>query len=798
MRTPVSTYRLQITARFDLFAAAEVLSYLHDLGVDWVYLSPLLEAEPGSDHGYDVVAHDRVDPARGGAAGLAAVSTEARRLGMGVLVDIVPNHVGIATPHVNAGWWDLLTHGRSSRYAAAFDVDWDLGGGRVRIPVVGDDDVLPDGRVGNLTLVERSRDHGDELRYFDHRFPIAPGTLVSTRSTEGEPSSSAVPGGTDDPDEVHARQHYELVSWRVADHGLNYRRFFAVNSLAGIRVEDRAVFDESHVEIKRWFDEGLVDGLRVDHPDGLRDPGSYLDDLAGITGGAYVLVEKILEPGERLEPGWATAGTTGYDALGLVDRVLTDPDGERPLTAVEARLHGRPFDWTELIHDTKRAVADGILGSEVRRVVRECGPLAEPGRGTDDLVDAAAELVACFPVYRSYLPDGREHLDQALADARRRRPELTAAFDVLAPVLGDASHPAAQRFQQTTGAVMAKGVEDCAFYRTSRLTSLTEVGGDPSEFSLSVDEFHAALAERQRDWPHAMTTTSTHDTKRGEDVRARITVLAELPSRWAGALDRLLALAPMPDPGFGNLLWQAVAGAWPASRERLHAYAEKAMREAGDRTTWAEPDDAYESAVHAAVDAAFDDPEVRAVLDELVANLAGPGWSNSLSAKLVALTMPGVPDVYQGSELWERSLVDPDNRRPVDFGVRRGVLERVRGGERPVLTSALDDRGDAKLLVTQAALTLRRQQPHRFTTYAPVVASGDAAGHALAFDRGGALAVVTRMPVGLARRGWGDTVLHLPAGEWADLLSGREYSGDARLQVLLADLPVALLIREEP
>jgi (1->4)-alpha-D-glucan 1-alpha-D-glucosylmutase len=786
MRTPVSTYRLQITARFDLFAAAGVLPYLHDLGVDWVYLSPLLEAEPGSDHGYDVVAHDRIDPARGGAEGLAAVSAEARRLGMGVLVDIVPNHVGIATPHVNAGWWDLLTHGPSSRYAAAFDVDWDFGGGRVRIPVVGDDDVLPAGRIGHLELVGRSRDHGDELRYFDHRFPIAPGTAEGT------------------PDEIHARQHYELVSWRVADHGLNYRRFFAVNSLAGIRVEDRAVFDESHAEIRRWFDEGLVDGLRVDHPDGLRDPASYLDDLAGLTGGAYVLVEKILEPGERLEPGWATAGTTGYDALGLVDRVLTDPNGQHPLTALEARLHGRPFDWSGLIHDTKRAVADGILGSEVRRVVRESTPPVEEvaqqpsrGLGTDDLVDAVAELVACFPVYRSYLPEGREHLEHALADARRRRPDLAGAFDALAPVLGDERHPAAQRFQQTTGAVMAKGVEDCAFYRTSRLTSLTEVGGDPSEFALSVDEFHAAMSERQRDWPHAMTTTSTHDTKRGEDVRARITVLAELPGVWAEALDRLLTLASLPDPGFGNLLWQAVVGAWPASRERVHGYAEKAMREAGDRTTWTAPDAAYEQAVHAAVDAAYDDSEVRSVLDEVVARLSGPGWSNSLSAKLVALTMPGVPDVYQGSELWEQSLVDPDNRRPVDFEVRRRLLERVRGGERPALTSSVDDRGDAKLLVTQAALTLRREQPHRFTTYAPVSARGEAAGHVLAFDRGGALTVATRLPVGLVEGGWGDSTLALPAGEWADLLTGRELSGDVRVGEVLADYPVALLIREE-
>jgi (1->4)-alpha-D-glucan 1-alpha-D-glucosylmutase len=279
-------------------------------------------------------------------------------------------------------------------------------------------------------------------------------------------------------------------------------------------------------------------------------------------------------------------------------------------------------------------------------------------------------------------------------------------------------------------------------------------------------------------------------------VRARIAVLAELPDVWADALGRLLALAPVPDPGFGNLLWQAVLGAWPASRERLHAYAEKAMREAGDRTTWTEPDTTYERAVHEAVDAAFDDDEVRTVLGDLVARVAGPGWSNAVSAKLVALTMPGVPDVYQGSELWEQSLVDPDNRRSVDFDARREVLARVLGGERPVLTPSVDDPGHAKLLVTQAALTLRRHQPHRFTTYEPVTAAGEAAAHVLAFDRGGAVSVATRLPVGLAARGWGDTGVHLPDGRWADLLTGREYAGAAPAHELLADLPVALLIRE--
>jgi (1->4)-alpha-D-glucan 1-alpha-D-glucosylmutase len=791
-RRPVSTYRLQITADFDLFEAARRLPYLYRLGVDWVYLSPLLAAEPGSNHGYDVVSHDHIDPSRGGADGLAALSAEARRLGLGILVDIVPNHVGVATPPENPWWWDLLKRGRDSERAVAFDVDWEAGGGRIRIPVVGDGDQDREGGpIAHLEIVD------GELRYYDNRFPIAPGTADDGANA----------------DTVHARQHYELVNWRVADAGLNYRRFFAVNTLAGIRVENSDVFADSHVEIKRWFDKGLVDGLRVDHPDGLRDPQGYLDDLAELTSDAYVLVEKILEPGEHLPASWSTEGTTGYDALAQIDRVLTDPAGQRPLDALETRLRGRPVDWLEMIHDTKRSVVDGMLRSEVLRLTREL--VAESGfetlasassstteaASTTEVADAVAELLACFPVYRSYLPGGREHLDEAFALARKHRPDLAGTLDVLVPVLEDPDTAPAQRFQQTSGMVMAKGVEDCAFYRWSRLTSLNEVGGDPSVFATTPAQFHGWLAERQREWPDAMTCLTTHDTKRAEDVRARITVLAELPDIWESALEQLLDLAPVPDPGFGSLLWQAVVGAWstdPDLRTRLHGYAEKAMREAGDRTTWTEPDEDYEIAVHAAVDAAFDTPAAAEAIHGLVARIAGPGWSNGLAAKLLSLTMPGVPDVYQGSELWEQSLVDPDNRRPVDFDVRAGHLEAFRSGDPAPLTDTPTDPGVAKLAVTTCALRLRRERPELFSAYDALAAEGPAADHAFAFDRGGAVTVVTRLPVGLAARGgWTDTVLLLPQGSYAEQLSGRSYSGAVRLSDLLADLPVALLARED-
>ena len=785
MRKPSNTYRLQITGDFDLFEAARRLPYLRDLGVDWVYLSPILAAEPGSTHGYDVVAHDHVDASRGGAEGLAALSAEARRLGLGVLVDIVPNHVGVATPVESVWWWDLLTHGRDSEHADAFDVEWAAGGGRIRIPVVGDDDRSPDGGpVAHLSIVD------GELRYHDNRFPIAPGT-----ADDGA-----------DANTVHDRQHYDLVNWRVADSGLNYRRFFAVNSLAAIRVEDPHVFDASHVEIRRWFDENLVDGLRVDHPDGLRDPRGYLDDLSDLTRDAYVLVEKILEPGEELAAEWATAGTTGYDALAHLDRVLTDPAGQVPLDALEARLRGADVDWHDLIHDTKRAVADGILNSEVNRITREILPLVETlGAALVEplaVADAVAELLACFPVYRSYLPEGREHLDRAFALARTHRPDLADTLDVLLPVLSDPDADPARRFQQTSGMVMAKGVEDCAFYRLSRLTSLNEVGGDPSIFAITPTEFHDHMTTRQAEWPAAMTTLSTHDTKRGEDVRARITALAEIPQAWEAALDELLALVPLPDPGFGALLWQAILGAWPASRERLHGYAEKAMREAGDRTQWTSPDETYEAAVHAAVDAAYDDERVTAVLEGLLARVVGPGWSNALTAKLVAITIPGVPDVYQGSELWEQSLVDPDNRRFVDFDARTDLLGALREGADSLLSEHPDDPGAAKLRVTHAALTLRRDRPDLFTSYAGLAAAGSAADHVLAFDRGGAVTVATRLPIGLAADGgWGDTMIELPEGTWRDAVSGRLVvskgsPGAVAVAEILTGLPVALLVRE--
>ncbi|MCU1542975.1 MAG: putative sugar synthase [Microbacteriaceae bacterium] len=769
---PVSTYRLQITAGFTLFAAAELVEYISGLGVDWVYISPVLRSADGSDHGYDVVDNSIVDPARGGPEGLAALSKACHDAGLGLLVDIVPNHLGVADATQNAWWWDVLENGRESRYAEAFDIDWDFGGGKLRIPVLGDAPTGSDAGsvLDDLTIV------GDELRYFDNRYPIAPGTADDGAS----------------PRDVHERQNYELVNWRRADAELNYRRFFAVNTLAGVRVEVPWVFEESHAEILRWIREGLADGLRVDHPDGLADPGGYLDALAAATGGSYVLVEKILEGDERLPAFWATAGTTGYDALADIDRVLVDRHGRKRLDAIDTALRDRaqPVEWKTLIHGTKRAIADGILRSEVLRLDREYHA-TRPRQDPDLVADAVAELLACFPVYRSYLPHGAAHLEEAAELARRHRPELAATIDEILPVLGDPTEPMAVRFQQTSGMVMAKGVEDTAFYRYTRLGSLTEVGADPEEFSIGVAEFHRRQAERQATMPGSMTTLSTHDTKRGEDTRARISVLSEMPERWEAALSELREATPLGDGPFENLLWQAAIGAWPVSAERLHAYAEKASREAGNSTNWLDPDEEFERRMHEAVDSAFTDPRVSSVIGRIVAETSGPGWSNALSAKLVQLTAPGVPDVYQGSELWETSLVDPDNRRPVDYDIRRLYLAAIDSGAHP----PVDETGAAKLLVASRALRLRRDRPELFTRYAPLEVMGERARHAIAFDRGGAITLATRMPVTLeAEGGWGGTSVMLPGHALVDVISGRTFSGgNVPLAHVFDEYPVALL-----
>ena len=755
---PASTYRLQVRHSFDLYAAADVCDYLATLGVDATYLSPLLPSARGSDHGYDVIAFDTIDPQRGGMDGWTHLLAAARSRNLDVVVDIVPNHAGVADAAQNKAWWDVLRLGRDSPCAQWFDIEWARG--RLLLPVLGDG-FTPD----QLSVVD------GELRYFEHRFPIAPGTE---------------PGDGDTAADVHDRQHYELVSYRRADTDQNYRRFFAVTSLAGLRVEDETVFAATHDQIGRWIrDDGVV-GLRVDHPDGLADPFGYLTRLRELAGDeAWLLVEKILEAGELLPERWPVDGTTGYDALVEAGGVFLDTTAEAALTATYQRLTGDVRTAAEHVAAGKRNGVETILQAEVNRLARLVPDV-------EQAAPALAELLIAFPVYRSYLPDGAEHLDAALGIVRATRPDLAPTLDQLEPRLRDPSDELCRRFQQTSGAVMAKGVEDTAFYRYTRFIGLNEVGGDPAHFGLTGEQFHRAQWNRQQRAPRGMTTLSTHDTKRGEDVRARLAVLAELPAEWDALAEQLMTAAPLPDASFAYLLWQTFAGAGLIDRVRMHAYAEKAMREAAVSTTWTAPDEAFESAVHAVVDAAYDDPAVNGPLAMFVERITPYGWTNSLGQKLVQLTMPGVPDVYQGTEFWEDSLVDPDNRRAVDYGQRQSLLDALDACDDP---PPIDATGAAKLWLVSRALRLRRDWPDLFAGYAPVLATGAAAEHALAFDRGGVITVATRLPVRLERDGgWRDTVLDI-GGSATDVITGRRVPREAHLAELLDTYPVALLVR---
>lgn len=754
--TPTSTYRLQLRPDFDFADARAVVGYLRDLGVGAVYVSPVLEATPGSTHGYDVTDPTRLREELGGEDGFRALTAAAREAGLGVVVDIVPNHMSVEVPAANPWWHSVLREGALSAYAHHFDIDWSRG--RVLVPVLGDD-----ADIAKLTV------EGDELVYADHRFPIAPGTGEGT------------------PQEVHGRQHYELVDWRRGNTELNYRRFFDITTLAAVTVERPEVFEDTHREILTWVDAEAVTGLRIDHPDGLADPGAYVRQLRHAAPHAWIVIEKILHPGEELPASWPVDGTTGYDALREMFGLLLDPTGEAAFTKLADRLGART-DHAAIEEEARRLVTDTILVAEVRRIAALLDGLdAAAARA------AVAETMIAFGVYRSYLPEVESTWADAIAKARSRRPDLGTALTALdEQVRADPSGELATRIQQTSGMVVAKGTEDTTFYRFTRFAALNEVGGSPDAWGVGVDEFHRLASERDAGRPATMTTLTTHDTKRSEDTRARMAVLSEVADEFADAVASWTERCGIDEPSLNLLAWQTLVGAWPISDERLGDYLLKAARESKLRTTWTEPDEEFEASV-----AAWPS-RVRSELgDEIEAfarRIQAAGWSNSLTQKLIQLTAPGVPDVYQGTELWDFSLVDPDNRRPVDYMIRREMLARFDEG----LVPELDVSGATKLLVVHRALTLRRDRPALFEGYRALTAEGPAAAHALAYARSADLVVVgTRLPIGLeATGGWRGATLPLDGGAWTDVITGASVDGG---QVELADLlgryPVALLVR---
>ncbi|MBH1938440.1 malto-oligosyltrehalose synthase [Streptomyces sp. AV19] len=781
---PTATYRLQLQPGFPFSAAERAVPPLAALGVSHLHLSPVLEAVPGSSHGYDVTDHTAVRAELGGEEGLRALARTAHAHGLGLVLDIVPNHMAVPAPeHLNGPLWEVLRDGPASPYARWFDIDWAEHGGKVLLPVLA-------GRLGEELGAFAVRD--GTLRYHDHVLPLRPGT-----------ERLPLP-------ELLDAQWYRPAWWRLARTELNRRRFFTVSELIAVRVEDPEVFATTHAEVLRLLREGVLDGLRVDHPDGLADPAGYLARLHEATGGRWTVVEKILARDEPLPRAWPVAGTTGYDALHHIDGLFTDPAGAAGLTAAYRAFASPPADrggdWPETVRRAARRMVSHELAAETERLVRVAGRICDASWRLRDhapwaLRTALCEILVRLPVYRPYARPGEPAapadvalLDEAARGARAAFavPEEAAAVEVVRDAAlgrlggGPEHRDFCARFAQTAAAVRAKSVEDTAFYRYAPLLSATEVGGAPDRPAVSPDEFHAFCARIQRDWPATGTVLSTHDTKRSADVRARIAVLTEYPREWELLLERLSARVPAPEPHVAWTAWQTAFGLGEPDALRLVPAVLKGAREAALRTTWTERNAEYEREVERFVLAGPCGP----AHGELTAFAAGARASvraNVLGATLLHLTMPGVPDLYMGTERVRRMLVDPDNRRPPVFDADE---------DGPVGLSA------EKLHVTRTALRLRRAHPEWFTgpgaDYRPLAAAGPAADHCVAFARSGeVVTAVTRLARGPAEGGgWGETVLALPGGgRWRELLTGRVCPERVLLGWLLRKYPVALLVR---
>lgn len=827
---PRATYRLQLSADFTLFDAAEQVPYLRELGVSHLYLSPVLRARRGSTHGYDVVDPTAVDPERGGEEGFAALLEVCRHHGLGLVLDIVPNHMA-ADIDDNAWWADVLRLGPNSPHAGFFDIDWDPPEARLQGQVLLP--ILPDqfGRVlerGELTV---RRDRGRFVVAFaDHLLPLDPKTVVGAGGSDESTVDAWLDRTNQDPDALQAlldAQHYRLAHWRLGGEELDYRRFFDIDHLVGVCVDDPAVFARTHERVLDWVDRRVVEGLRIDHIDGLADPVDYLYRLRERTPGCWIVVEKILERDEELRAEWPVDGTTGYEFAAAAGGLFVDPAGEAELTRIMQHFVGDTTAGTEVVGTAKADVLDRMLRAEVTVLTDALVDVCDRRRRVRDfsrreLAAVVRAFLVAFPTYRTYVrgdgPAGPE--DRAVIEAAAAGVAADPTIDgelvaVVASVLcsdppedGPAEFAFRDRFQQTTPPVMAKAKEDTALYRYFPLLATNDVGADPERFGTTVRAFHDHGARTQRLWPATMTSLSTHDSKRSEDVRARLAVLAEIPALWEQTVqDWFEALTPHRerfgiDRATEFYLYQTLVGAFPLSTDRAVEHLRKARREAKDHTSWLDPDPTYETRLEGFIRAALADAGFRLRLESFARVVTAAGRVNALAQKLLHLTAPGVPDIYQGNELWDLSLVDPDNRRPIDWSSRRELLTRLRSGHDLHVDLADPwDEGAAKLLLTERALAVRRRFPVAFGangTYEPQWATGSRAEHVVAYLRGGeVLVAVPRLLLGIGPD-WEGTSLPLPPGRWHDELTvGRTFTGSVTLDELLGPFPVALLVRAD-
>ena len=841
---PIATYRIQLTADFNFEAAAAIVPYLKSLGITHLYASPFLKARKGSSHGYDIVDHNKLNPELGGEAGFERLSEALKRHDIGLILDFVPNHVGVHFAD-NPWWLDVLEWGQASPHAVSFDIDWDLlpwrARGGVLLPITGSSygETLEKGEIG---LRYDANEGSFSAWYFEHRLPIAPERygeilrmIVKEAGAEREPAGEqlldlasstkgprrpsreqapafktalkgiaggaeiiarglpAYRAGPDRPDQTLAlhhlleRQHYRIGQWRLASSEINYRRFFDVNTLAGLRVEDAGTFEAIHRLVKRLIADGRLQGLRLDHIDGLRDPAQYFQRLRRLIrdaqGGAgqsfYMVIEKILGEGEQLQRFAGVHGTTGYEWLNTILQALLHGNGLEQLNETWRQISNQSPKLEPVLLQAKRRVLETLLTSEFTVLTRLLARIAGGHFSTrdfsaDSLRQALELYVLHFPVYRTYLtaagPSAHDRalISETIEKARQNwfgadegifdflRDTLT--LDLIAPGRPLHSKPRVRRFalklQQFTGPMMAKSLEDTAFYRYHRLLALNEVGGDPAARALPAGAFHDRMRARAKDWPHGMTATATHDTKRGEDARARLLALAELPGEWTSAVARWKMLnAPhiivngemrSPSAAFEYMLYQTLVGAWPLQGDdsflaRIQAYALKAAREGKQETSWLNPNQAYEAGLQSFLERILDPGLSAEFIDSLQSftqRTALLGALNSLSQITLKATIPGVPDFYQGTELWDFSLVDPDNRRPVDFTARAAALAKLETPDWPGLTQNWSD-GRIKLAWTRHLLRLRTEFAVVFAEgdYRPLEVTGRHRDHVIAFAR---------------------------------------------------------------
>lgn len=886
-----ATYRLQFHRDFGFAAAAEIIPYLADLGVSHVYASPILLARAGSAHGYDIVDHNRLNPELGSEAEFAAFCAELRQYGLGLILDFVPNHMGVGAD--NPFWRDVLEWGEASDYAGWFDIDWqpDTPGlaGKVLVAVLGEQYGAALAN-GHLALGYDAARGGFHVTAYDsHVLPVHPalyGEILGRRhrvlerlgdafahlaafrphekerardlkerlraEVEGsdavrralEEALARFHGTPGDPaswarlDRLIAQQRWRIAFFRVAADDINYRRFFNVNELAGLRMEQPAVFDHAHGFVFRLIADGVLDGLRIDHIDGLYDPKAYCLRVRAKAPRPITLhVEKILGPHETLREDWLADGTTGYETTNLLTGLLIDPKGEAALTQFYRRFTGDRRSFARIAREAKLTCIDNEFASELASLASAAARIAQSNPLSADftrhgLRRALREIIASFRVYRTYIDEegatnaDREDILRAVAEARVAHGDIDASvYDFLAALLTTdiVDEPGsgysrqevvvfAMRFQQVTGPVMAKGVEDTAFYRYMRFIAANEVGGEPGRLGVTAPAFHEANRRRQRDAPLTLLTTSTHDTKRGEDLRARLAVLASMPPAYVAAVERWNERLSQgfgdrettPDPADLLLLFQTLIGLWPHGddgfdpvelRDRVRAAMEKSLREAKMNTGWAAPNATYESTLMEVIDTLFADSGFTTDLSAFVDGLASAGAANSLTQAVLKLTIPGVPDIYQGAESWDFSLVDPDNRRPVDFGRRRETLAMATASRDRALTAEDVLSGFAKTAAIQRLLELRRGRAALFAApYEALAAEDDGLVAFMRGERSERIVVVAhRFPGGAAPQG----TVALPEGRYHDVLRRRDIAapaGGVPVGEILTALPVAVLV----